>query len=203
LSTTIIFASQNEYKIQEIKEILLAANLQDKILIRGLDAINFFSGIPETSNTIEGNAVQKASYIYEHFKVNCFAEDTGLEIEHLNGEPGVYSARYAGEHRNDNDNVDLVLKKMSNASNRSARFKTVIALIYEGNKHLFKGICEGSISFERIGDGGFGYDPIFIPRGHTHSFGQMSSAEKNKISHRSKALKKMLDFFRNSLLSEK
>lgn len=196
---TLIFATGNKNKITEINEIFIRTYPDMEMVIKGLDVLNFNEEIPETSDTISGNAIQKATYIHERFNVNCFAEDTGLEITFLEGKPGVHSARYAGEQRSDDDNIDLVLEQMSTAEDRTARFKTVIALIYSGEAYLFEGICPGIISQERRGKGGFGYDPIFIPDGYELSFGQMPSIEKNRISHRNKALQKMLSFFKDNI----
>ncbi|MCB0665918.1 MAG: RdgB/HAM1 family non-canonical purine NTP pyrophosphatase [Saprospiraceae bacterium] len=197
---TLIFATGNKNKITEINEIFIRTYPDMEIVIKGLDVLNFKEEIPETTDTISGNAIQKATYIHERFKVNCFAEDTGLEIAFLEGKPGVHSARYAGEQRSDDDNIDMVLDQMSGTEDRTARFKTVIALIYSGETYLFEGICNGTISRERRGKGGFGYDPIFIPDGYKLSFGQMPTIEKNKISHRNKALQKMLSFFKDKIL---
>jgi XTP/dITP diphosphohydrolase len=196
---SIILVSHNQYKVKEINEILKASNCIDLPVIHGLGSLNFRGEIPETSETISENAVQKARYIYDRFKIDCFAEDTGLEIRALHGEPGVRSARYAGEARNTNDNIDLVLEKMKNHGDRYARFITVIALFYQDTLYTFEGICEGEITHERLGTKGFGYDPIFRPFGAMITFGQMAGSEKNQISHRKKALDKMIEFIQTSL----
>ncbi len=201
--SVIIFATRNKNKVREINEILQAISDGAIPLVIDLDEIGFQGDIPETSDTIEGNAIQKVQYIYDHFGVDCFAEDTGLEIEALNGQPGVLSSRYAGPDCNSDDNIALVLQKLKNQENRKARFKTVIALIYRGELLTFEGLCEGTISSSGKGSGGFGYDPIFIPAGDRRTFAQMDSREKNKISHRHKALNKMLDFFRKTEKSQK
>ena len=183
----IIFATGNPNKIKEVK-----AMLGKKFNILGLHDIGCFEDVPETRKTIEGNALQKARFIKKHYGVDSFSEDTGLEIESLNGEPGVYSARYAGKERSDEANMKLVLKKLKNKKNRKARFKTVIALLINGEEHLFEGIVNGTIGFEKKGTEGFGYDPIFIPDGTKKTFAQMGLKEKNKISHRKRAVKKLI-----------
>lgn len=194
--TTLVFASKNQNKIKEINEILSHDFPQSNIVIKGLDDISFNEDIPETSPTIKENAIQKARYIYDRYEIDCFAEDSGLEVDFLNGDPGVYSARYAGTQRNDNDNIDLLLNKMKYAKDRTARFKTTIALYYCDQLYIFEGICQGRISKRRLGSQGFGYDPVFIPDGEERSFGQMPSEDKNKISHRYIALNKMIAVLR-------
>ncbi|MCB0687993.1 MAG: RdgB/HAM1 family non-canonical purine NTP pyrophosphatase [Saprospiraceae bacterium] len=195
----LIFASRNQNKTKEINNIL-QHTFPGRIEVKGLESLDYVGDIPETSLTISGNATQKAMFIYDRYHQNCFAEDTGLEITALNGEPGVYSARYAGIQRNDQDNINLVLAKMTGLTERSARFKTVISLVYENTPYLFEGICKGKIALARKGNGGFGYDPIFIPDGYDHSFGEMPSSEKNKISHRNIALQKMIQLFSEKIL---
>lgn len=185
----LVFATGNSNKIKEVKELL---NNQFEII--GLKDIGCHEDIPETQPTIEGNALQKARYVVDNYKVNCFAEDTGLEIENLNMEPGVYSARYAGEQRSSEDNMKLVLKKLKSQDNRNARFKTVVALIIDGKEFTFEGIVNGKIAFERTGEGGFGYDPIFLPEDQKISFAEMGSVEKNKISHRGRAVRKLIEW---------
>lgn len=186
----IVFATGNAHKIKEIKAILGA----DYDLV-GLEEIGCHEDIPETQPTIQGNALQKARYVIEHYDVqNCFAEDTGFEVAAINNEPGVYSARYAGADKNADNNIKLVLKKLQNQENRSARFRTVVALILEGKEYTFEGIINGSVKIEKSGTGGFGYDPIFVPGGETRSFAEMSSEEKNKISHRAKAVQQLKAF---------
>jgi len=187
----IIFATGNENKVKEVKFAL------DGILsIKGLKDIGCTTDLPETSNTFEGNALQKAQYVVDNFKVDCFSEDTGLEIEALNMEPGIYTARYAGPNRDRDANMDLVLKNLLGKSNRKARFRTAIALIIDGKSHIFEGICNGEIAHTRMGDDGFGYDPIFIPDGFDRSFAQMTKAEKNEISHRGIAVRKLIAFLK-------
>jgi XTP/dITP diphosphohydrolase len=185
----LVFASNNSNKIKEIQQ-LVPAEFQ----ILSLIDIGCIVDIPETANTIEGNAIIKANYITEHYGYPCFADDSGLEIDILNGEPGVYSARYAGIQKDDNENMNLVLTKLKNESNRKANFKTVIALNINGQQHLFTGIINGEIIRECIGDNGFGYDPIFVPNGYTTTFAQMTMEEKASISHRGKAVKQLIEF---------
>lgn len=185
----LVFASNNKNKIKEI-QLLLPETIQ----ILSLEDINCFEDIPETAETIEGNAILKANYVYEKYGYNCFADDTGLEVEALNGEPGVYSARYAGEHKDANDNMDKLLDNLQNKTNRSAQFKTVIALNLEGNLTLFTGIIKGKIIEEKIGTNGFGYDPIFIADYYIKSFAELTIEEKANISHRGIAVKKLILF---------
>jgi len=190
----LLFATSNQNKAKEIK-----AMLPRHVELLTLADIEIKEEIPETSDTIEGNAVQKANHITTHFNVNCFADDTGLEIEALNGEPGVKSARYAGNQRNDEDNMQLVLSKLEDHTNRSARFKTIIALNLDGRQYIFEGIVQGEIRKEKSGVNGFGYDPIFEPEQCGKTFAEMTMQEKNGFSHRARALKKMLNFLSNYL----
>lgn len=185
----IVFATGNAHKISEV-----SALLPRDIVLKGLTDIGCPTDLPETSDTIAGNALQKARYVYEHFGVNCFAEDTGLEVYALNGEPGVYSARYAGEGKDPAANTGKLLDKLSVHRDRRARFRTVIALILEGREYLFEGIAEGQIAAQPAGTGGFGYDPVFIPDDETRTFAQMGAAEKNALSHRGKAVVQLVDF---------
>ena len=185
----IVFATGNVNKIREVAALLPAG-----ICLKSLKDIGCTEDLPETTPTLQGNALQKARYVHEHFGVNCFAEDTGLEIGALNGEPGVRSARYAGEGKNTGDNTRLVLEKLQGMADRRARFRTVIALILNDEEYLFEGIAEGRIAKAPAGDGGFGYDPVFIPEGEQRSFAQMELEEKGAISHRGKAVAKLLDF---------
>ena len=189
----IIFATSNPYKIKEVK-----ALLGNDFEVGGLKDIGCHEDVPETQPTIEGNALQKARYVVEHYSVNCFSEDTGLEIESLNMEPGVYSARYAGPQRDSEDNINLVLDKLKNKTNRNARFKTVIALIIDGKEYTFEGIVNGVIAYEKTGKDGFGYDPIFLPEGRKTSFAEMSSEEKNEISHRGRAVRKLIEWLKDN-----
>lgn len=188
---SIVFATSNQHKVSEVNQLL-----EGHFEIKSLSDIGITEEIPETSPTIAGNALQKARYVYEKYSVNCFAEDTGLEVEALNGEPGVYSARYAGPERNSQANMALVLNKLDGQENRSARFLTVVALIIDGEEFLFEGIAEGSMLTEKKGDKGFGYDPIFQPAGYEKSFAQMDATAKNEISHRGKAIRKLIEFLR-------
>ena len=192
-SKKLIFATSNPYKIKEVK-----AMLGDDFNIGGLNDIDCNEDIPETQPTIEGNALQKARYVVEYYGVNCFSEDTGLEIESLDMEPGVYSARYAGPQRNSEDNMNLVMEKLKNHNNRNARFKTVIALIIDGKEYTFEGIVNGKIAHQKTGTDGFGYDPIFLPEGKTISFAEMNKEEKNQISHRGRAVRKLIEWLQNN-----
>ena len=185
----LIFATSNQNKVLEIQKIL-----PKKFNIKSLKDLNYFEDVPENENTIEGNAIFKAKYIYEKFNINVFADDTGLEVEALNGEPGVHSARYAGTTRNSEKNIKKLLKNLKNIKNRNARFKTVIALIINNKLHIFSGIVEGYILDSPKGNNGFGYDPIFCPNGFDKSFAELTLKEKNLISHRSLAMKKLIDF---------
>ncbi len=185
----IIFASNNKNKVQEIQN-----QVPKSIQIVTLDEIGCTEDIEETGTTIEENAIIKANYITEKYGLPCFADDTGLEIDALNGEPGVYSARYAGEAKNADKNMDLVLEKLSNSTNRKAQFKTVIALNINNEQHLFTGIVDGDIRSEKTGTNGFGYYPIFEPESLGRTFAEMSIDEKNKLSHRGRAVEKLIEF---------
>jgi XTP/dITP diphosphohydrolase len=185
----ICFATNNPKKIEEVK-----AALGKDFEIVSLQQIGCQDELPETGDTLEHNAFQKAKYVKDHFGVDCFADDTGLEVEVLNGAPGVYSGRFAGEPRSDERNIDLLLSKMNGLKTRQARFRTVIALILEGQEYSFEGIAEGEILEKRTGTGGFGYDPIFKPAGYYKSFAELSLAEKNEISHRGKVVKSLINF---------
>lgn len=188
----IVFATNNQHKIDEI-QLVLPENLKIKKLIE----IACNQELPETHLTLEENAVEKASFVYEHFNIDCFAEDTGLEVEVLNGAPGVLSARYAGVQRNDEDNMTLLLSNMKDEMNRNARFRTVIALLMNGEKYLFEGILHGKIGLEKIGTNGFGYDPIFVLE-DGRTLAQLNKEEKSRISHRAKATQKLIDFLLNN-----
>lgn len=185
----ICFATNNPKKIEEVK-----AALGDSFEILSLKDIGCSEELPETGNTLEHNAFQKAKYVKAHYGVDCFADDTGLEVDALEGEPGVYSGRYAGEPRSDERNIDLLLKNLEKTELRSARFKTVIALLLGDEEYKFEGVAEGEILTERSGNGGFGYDPIFLPKGYSRSFAELSMAEKNQISHRGKAVSQLITF---------
>lgn len=184
-----VFATNNAHKLEEVK-----ALLGDKIELLSMKDIKCSADIPETETTLEGNALLKARYIYENYHINCFADDTGLEVEALNGAPGVYSARYAGEEHNSEANMKKLLHELEGVENRKAQFRTIFALIIEGKEHLFEGIVKGEIIKQRKGNAGFGYDPIFVPEGYTQTFAEMGSEEKNKISHRAKAVGKLCKF---------
>ena len=187
----LVFATNNRHKLEEIRAIL-----GNKIEILSLNDIDCHDEIPETADTLEGNALIKARYIHEKFGVDCFADDTGLEVEALNGEPGVYSARYAGEDCNPEANMYKLLQNLTGENNRNAQFRTVIALIINGEEKLFNGIVKGTISREKMGNAGFGYDPIFIPEGFSESFAQMTSEMKNSISHRYRATEELSNYFK-------
>jgi XTP/dITP diphosphohydrolase len=188
----LVFATNNKNKIKEVQQMLPST-----IEIISLESIGCFEEIPETAETIEENAVMKANYITQKYGYNCFADDTGLEVEILNGEPGVFSARYAGEQRNSDDNMTKLLDALSNETNRNAQFKTVIALNLNGTQHLFTGIARGEITSEKTGNQGFGYDPIFKPEGYEVTFAQLSLEEKAAISHRGKATEQLINFLKN------
>lgn len=185
----LVFASNNKNKIAEIQSML-----PESIKILSLDDINCFEDIPETADTIEGNAILKADYVTQKYGYDCFADDTGLEVNALNGEPGVYSARYAGEQKNADDNMNKLLEALKNEENRSAQFKTVITLNLKGKQYLFTGIAKGDITLTKTGTNGFGYDPIFKPENFNETFAELPLATKNAIGHRGKAVKQLIDF---------
>ncbi len=191
----LVFASNNKNKIQEIQ-----ALVPKTIQIVSLEEIGCTEDIPETADTIEGNAILKANYVTEKYGYNCFADDTGLEVEILNGAPGVYSARYAGEQKDANDNMDKLLDELKDKSNRKANFKTVIALNLNGKQNLFTGIINGKIIDEKIGTNGFGYDPIFVADGYNKTFAELSMEEKSTISHRGIAVKELILFLQKQSL---
>ena len=185
----LVFATHNRNKLNEIQ-----ALLPHSITLLSLDDINCTEEIPETASTLEGNARLKAQYVKQTYGYNCFADDTGLEVEALNNAPGVYSARYAGANNNAQANMQKLLQNLKSSPNRKARFKTVITLIIDNNEYLFNGICNGTITREQKGANGFGYDPIFQPEGFLKTFAQMTEAEKNTISHRARAINKLIRF---------
>jgi XTP/dITP diphosphohydrolase len=189
----IVFATNNPNKIKEVQ-----AQLPEHITLVSLKAIGCHEDIPETQDTIEGNAIQKANYIKEQYGLDCFADDTGLEVEALDGAPGVFSARYAGPQRNAEDNMTRLLDELKSKDNRSAQFKTVIALQFQGKRITFEGICRGEITQNKIGSGGFGYDPIFKPTDYKQTFAELSLLEKSRIGHRGKAVSKLVTYL-NSL----
>lgn len=185
------FATNNVHKLEEIQ-----ALLGDHFSLIALNEIGCTEEIPETRDTIEGNSLQKAEYIWENFSINCFADDTGLEVETLNGEPGVLSARYAGPQRSADDNMNLLIEKLTPYTNRNARFKTVITLVIGGQYHQFEGAVAGTIISEKRGAQGFGYDPIFLPHGHDRTFAEMTMEEKSKLSHRAIAFSRLVNFLK-------
>lgn len=191
----LVFASNNKNKIQEIQ-----ALVPNTIQIVSLEDIGCTEDIPETADTIEGNAILKANYVTEKYGYNCFADDTGLEVDALNGAPGVYSARYAGEQKDANDNMDKLLSELEDKSNRKANFKTVIALNLNGKQNLFTGIINGKIIEEKIGTNGFGYDPIFVADGYEKTFAELTMEEKSIISHRGIAVKELILFLQKQNL---
>lgn len=191
----IIFATNNKNKLLEIKQIV-----QQGIEILSLEDIGFKGDIPETKATIEGNALQKAAFIFDRYQIPVFADDTGLEVDALNGEPGVYSARYAGNDCTSEDNIQLLLKNLEGVSNRNAQFKTIIAFqLDQHTTHCFEGIVKGNITDKKQGVSGFGYDPVFTPMDYQVTFAEMPSEEKNKISHRGIATRKFVEFVRQKL----
>ncbi len=194
MKNRLVFATGNPNKVKEISQVI-----GDYMEIVSLKEIGCEEELPETNPTIEANAIQKAQYVVDHYKVDCFSEDTGLEIESLNGEPGVYSARYAGTEKNADANMNLVLQKLGDHTNRKAQFRTVIALIRNGDIKTFEGIVKGKIAFDKTGKDGFGYDPIFVPDGFDKSFAEMSAAEKNSISHRARAVAKLQKYLETSI----
>ena len=188
----LVFATNNLNKLKEVQEMLSNA-----IEIVSLKDINCFDEVDESETTLEGNARLKASYIAQKFGYNCFADDTGLEVASLDGKPGVYSARYAGEPANSENNMQKLLTELKGKENRKAQFRTAVCLILNGKQYLFEGICKGEILKEKQGEKGFGYDPIFKPTGCSESFANMNSEEKNKISHRGIAIRQLTDFLLN------
>ncbi|WP_053972546.1 non-canonical purine NTP diphosphatase [Mangrovimonas sp. ST2L15] len=188
----IVFATHNLNKLKEVQKIV-----PEGIELLSLNDINCFEEVPETQLTIKGNALQKAEFIKQHYHVDCFADDTGLEVDALNGEPGVFSARYAGPQRDSEDNIQKLLTNLQDQTNRKAQFKTVIALSLGGEMHTFTGICEGEITKEKHGDGGFGYDPVFKATGYSQTFAEISMEEKNKIGHRGKAIQQLVSFLKS------
>ena len=191
----LIMATNNAHKLEEVRQILGSA-----FTVKSLNDIGCTEDIPETADTLEGNALQKALYVHEHYGVDCFADDTGLEVDALNGAPGVYTARFGamngyGESHDADANIQCLLDKLEKAETRKARFRTVIALVQDGKEMLFEGIVEGKILQQRVGNGGFGYDPIFAPvEANGLAFAQMSAEAKNAISHRGRATKKLVEY---------
>ncbi len=186
----LVFATNNQHKLEEVQSLI-----GDNFELKSLNDIHCTDDIPETGNTFYANAIQKSHYVFEKFQLDCFADDSGLEVDALNGEPGVYSAHYNGT-RNAEQNLQLVLDKLGNNNNRKARFKTVISLIYKGFEYFFEGMVEGKITNQRSGNKGFGYDPVFQPDGYDITFADMDLSEKNKISHRAKAIEQLVAFLK-------
>jgi len=187
----LVFATHNKNKLKEVK-----ALLPHHIEILSLTDIGCNEEIPETADTIEGNAILKANYVRDNYDLNCFADDTGLEVTALNGEPGVYSARYAGEDKSSEANIEKLLNNLEGKEDRSARFKTAIALTLNHSEVLFLGICEGNITREKKGSSGFGYDPIFKPTGYNETFAEMKLTQKSEIGHRGKAMRQLIEYLR-------
>jgi XTP/dITP diphosphohydrolase len=192
-------ATNNAHKLEEVRQIL-----GNDFLVRGLAEIGCHEDIPETADTLEGNALQKARYVHDHYGVDCFADDTGLEVTALEGAPGVFTARFGalngyGESHDADANIQCLLDKLEEAEDRSARFRTVVALVQNGEEHLFEGIVEGEILMQKVGEGGFGYDPVFAPlEGNGLAFAQMSAEDKNAISHRGRAITKLVEFLKSN-----
>ena len=195
----LVMATNNAHKLEEVRQIL-----GNEFLVKGLAEIGCHEDIPETSDTLEGNALQKARYVHDHYGVDCFADDTGLEVMALEGAPGVYTARFGamngyGESHDADANIQCLLDKLEEAEDRSARFRTVVALVKNGEEHLFEGIVEGEILTQKVGEGGFGYDPVFAPiEANGLAFAQMAAEEKNAISHRGRAITKLVEFLKNN-----
>ena len=188
----IVFATNNAHKLDEVRQVV-----GDKFTLVSLRECGIVEDIPENEPTLEGNALAKARYIYERTRADCFADDTGLEVDALGGEPGVRSARYATDGHDDEANKRLLLERLQGVENRAAQFRTAVALIMGGKEYLFEGIVRGRIATEQHGEGGFGYDPLFVPEGYDRTFAQMSAEEKNAISHRGRAVRKLAEFLQN------
>ncbi len=194
MKKTIVFATNNKNKLDEVRSML-----HNEFEVIGLKDIGCCDDIPETADTIEGNAVQKAEYVCNKFKTDCFADDTGLEVDALGGAPGVHSARYANENAHDSEaNIDKLLAELADKEDRQAQFRTCICVIIDGKKHLFEGIVRGKITLSRRGTGGFGYDSVFMPDGYDKTFAELGNDEKNKISHRARAVAKLAKFLLRS-----
>ena len=187
----LVVASNNSHKIEEMSSLLGSS-----FLLMRLTDISCFEELPETQDTLEGNSLQKAQYVFDRYKVSCFADDSGLEVEALHGEPGVYSAMYAGAQRNAEDNINLLLQKLEDVRNRRAQFRTVITLVEPSRTTSFEGVVKGEITTLKRGTSGFGYDPVFQPQGYTKTFAEMTLVEKNRISHRAIALNKLVDYLK-------
>ena len=193
--TTLVFATNNQHKLDEVQ-----AMVGNKFQLKSLKEIGCEADIPETGVTFRDNASQKSRYIFEHFNANCFSDDSGLEVDALNGEPGVYSAHYSGS-RDSETNLNLVLRNLGTNPNRKARFRCVISLILNGQEHFFEGVVEGEITTQPSGKTGFGYDPVFRPDGYMETFAEMSADKKNKISHRGRAIAKLAEFLSNKMVN--
>ncbi|GAB1416389.1 non-canonical purine NTP diphosphatase [Paludibacter sp.] len=185
----LVFATNNKHKLEEVTSVA-----QGSISVLSLKDIECFDDIPETADTLEGNALMKAKYIYDKYGFDCFADDTGLEVDALDGRPGVYSARYAGDDQNSENNIAKLLSEMENKENRKAQFRTVVALIEGGEVKYFEGIIKGNISDKPSGHSGFGYDPVFVPEGYSQTFAEIGSDQKNKISHRALAINELQNY---------
>lgn len=192
------FATNNAHKLKEINGLLG----KDFELV-SLQKIGCYEELPENQDTLEGNSLEKAQFVWQHYQINCFADDTGLEVEALQGAPGVYSARYAGLQRNNQDNIYLLLRNLQNHTNRKAQFRTSITLVLEGHIHQFEGIVKGHIEQNTRGDKGFGYDSVFVPEGHTRTFAQMTMEEKSSMGHRGKAIGALVTFLKNQIGTSK
>lgn len=190
----LVFATNNAHKLEEVRAVLA-----NKIEILSLNELGCYDDIPETADTLEGNALIKADYVFNKFGMTCIADDTGLEVEALNGEPGVYSARYGGESHNAQKNMQKLLNRLEGITNRTARFRTVIALKNSTQELYFEGVINGHIAVSPSGTAGFGYDPVFVPDGYTETFAELGSELKNKISHRALAVEKLIEFLNNSI----
>jgi XTP/dITP diphosphohydrolase len=188
-----VVASNNQHKIEEMNSLLGSS-----FLLKSLADISCSEELPETQDTLEGNSLQKAKYVFDHYGVSCFADDTGLEVEALNGEPGVDSAHYAGAQRSAADNINLLLQKLNDQHNRKARFRTIITLVEPSGIKAFEGEVRGEIIAEQRGEMGFGYDPVFLPEGYSKTFAEMTLEEKNKISHRAMAITKLVEYLKNT-----
>lgn len=189
----LVFATNNRHKLEEVGDVL-----KDQLRILSLKEINCFDDIPETADTLEGNALIKAKHVYDTYGYDCFADDTGLEVEALGGRPGVYSARYAGEDQNAARNMEKLLRELEGSTNRRARFRTVVALIEGGKVSYFEGKIEGQIIEQQRGTAGFGYDPVFVPDGYSQTFAELGSELKNKISHRALAVKELIEYLKKN-----
>ncbi|MGV8093654.1 MAG: non-canonical purine NTP diphosphatase [Mangrovibacterium sp.] len=192
--TKLVFATNNRHKLRELQHIV-----GNSIELLSLEDIGCLEDIPETDPTLEGNASLKAFYVYRNYGYNCFADDTGLEVEALNGDPGVLSARYAGESKDAEANMDKLLQQLNGVKDRKARFRTVISLVIDGDERRFEGIVDGNILEEKRGKEGFGYDPVFVPDGYSKTFAEMEIGEKNRISHRARAVQKLVDWLKHNI----